>query len=209
MEIKKLSKRGSKSLLVIALIHLFSFSGISEYSAFADATEVTKVAITKVDVGYKKITFSLNPATFNSAFVRDYEIGFKGHYDTEDYGDPSSYCNIPTGTNIVSKKTVISCVVDLSGISKDVTSQFTAKGVTIDWVIRGTIDGNTGVWSDPYSLQLFNFPAFLKAPSKSSTSSKSWPNGAIARCRDGSYSFQAQHRGACSRHGGVALWKTP
>jgi Protein of unknown function (DUF3761) len=29
-------------------------------------------------------------------------------------------------------------------------------------------------------------------------------NGATAVCRDGSYSFAANHSGACSRHGGVA-----
>jgi len=32
------------------------------------------------------------------------------------------------------------------------------------------------------------------------------PQGASARCRDGSYSFSKKHRGTCSRHGGVATW---
>ena len=32
------------------------------------------------------------------------------------------------------------------------------------------------------------------------------PEGATAKCRDGSYSFAKTHRGACSRHGGVAEW---
>lgn len=32
------------------------------------------------------------------------------------------------------------------------------------------------------------------------------PEGATARCRDGSYSMSQQHRGACSRHGGVESW---
>ncbi|ENZ78611.1 MULTISPECIES: DUF3761 domain-containing protein [Ralstonia] len=32
------------------------------------------------------------------------------------------------------------------------------------------------------------------------------PNGATAKCRDGSYSFSESHRGTCSRHGGVAGW---
>ncbi len=30
--------------------------------------------------------------------------------------------------------------------------------------------------------------------------------GATARCKDGSYSHAKTHRGACSRHGGVAEW---
>ncbi|MHA3079500.1 DUF3761 domain-containing protein [Acinetobacter sp. ANC 5502] len=32
------------------------------------------------------------------------------------------------------------------------------------------------------------------------------PNGASAKCRDGSYSFSKHHRGTCSRHHGVATW---
>ncbi len=31
-------------------------------------------------------------------------------------------------------------------------------------------------------------------------------NGATAKCRDGSLSFSAHHRGTCSHHGGVAQW---
>jgi len=32
------------------------------------------------------------------------------------------------------------------------------------------------------------------------------PEGATARCRDGTYSFSRHHRGTCSGHGGVAAW---
>jgi len=32
------------------------------------------------------------------------------------------------------------------------------------------------------------------------------PAGATARCRDGSYSYAQHHSGACSDHGGVAVW---
>ena len=32
------------------------------------------------------------------------------------------------------------------------------------------------------------------------------PNGATAACKDGTYSHSKVHRGACSRHGGVAKW---
>ncbi len=32
------------------------------------------------------------------------------------------------------------------------------------------------------------------------------PAGALALCKDGSFSFAAQHSGACSRHGGVAIF---
>ena len=32
------------------------------------------------------------------------------------------------------------------------------------------------------------------------------PDGATAKCRDGTYSFSTHHSGTCSRHGGVATW---
>jgi hypothetical protein len=32
------------------------------------------------------------------------------------------------------------------------------------------------------------------------------PEGATAKCRDGTYSFSEHHRGTCSHHGGVAEW---
>jgi hypothetical protein len=32
------------------------------------------------------------------------------------------------------------------------------------------------------------------------------PEGATARCRDGTYSFSQHRSGTCSRHGGVASW---
>lgn len=32
------------------------------------------------------------------------------------------------------------------------------------------------------------------------------PAGASAQCRDGSHSFSMNHRGTCSRHGGVLRW---
>lgn len=33
------------------------------------------------------------------------------------------------------------------------------------------------------------------------------PEGASARCRDGTYSFSRHRRGTCSGHGGVAAWQ--
>jgi hypothetical protein len=42
-------------------------------------------------------------------------------------------------------------------------------------------------------------------PAKSLDGAK--PNGASAKCRDGTWSFSHTHRGTCSRHGGVAHWE--
>ncbi len=37
-------------------------------------------------------------------------------------------------------------------------------------------------------------------------SAPSAPSEAIAQCKDGTYSYGTNHRGACSKHGGVAVW---
>ncbi|WP_244942884.1 DUF3761 domain-containing protein [Streptomyces inhibens] len=42
--------------------------------------------------------------------------------------------------------------------------------------------------------------------SSSSAGSQQAPAGATAQCNDGSYSYSAHRRGACSHHGGVAVW---
>ena len=44
------------------------------------------------------------------------------------------------------------------------------------------------------------------ATGKSTSGKKTDPNGAIARCKDGTYSHAKTHHGACSRHGGAAEW---
>ncbi|MGH8781832.1 DUF3761 domain-containing protein [Paraburkholderia sp.] len=44
----------------------------------------------------------------------------------------------------------------------------------------------------------------VHAPARSL--SRQIPQGATARCRDGTYSFSRHRSGTCSRHGGVADW---
>ncbi|MEJ2668459.1 MAG: DUF3761 domain-containing protein [Deinococcales bacterium] len=39
------------------------------------------------------------------------------------------------------------------------------------------------------------------------TSTHTWPAGATAECKDGTFSYSQHHRGACSRHGGVLAWR--
>ena len=52
-----------------------------------------------------------------------------------------------------------------------------------------------------------------RAPSATQPSSRRGedndPTDAIAQCKDGMYSHAANHRGACSRHGGVAKFLKP
>ncbi|MGW0094876.1 DUF3761 domain-containing protein [Streptomyces sp. NPDC003328] len=42
--------------------------------------------------------------------------------------------------------------------------------------------------------------------SSSSGGGTSHPAGATALCNDGTYSYAAHHQGACSHHGGVAVF---
>ena len=42
--------------------------------------------------------------------------------------------------------------------------------------------------------------------SSSTTTSSTSGSGATAKCNDGTYSYAAHHQGACSSHGGVAIW---
>ncbi|MGJ0396266.1 MAG: DUF3761 domain-containing protein [Methylocystis sp.] len=44
----------------------------------------------------------------------------------------------------------------------------------------------------------------VHAPSRSLTGSS--PDGATAKCTDGTYSFSHSRSGTCSRHGGVGQW---
>ena len=46
----------------------------------------------------------------------------------------------------------------------------------------------------------------LDVHSPAHTLDGSVPNGASAKCRDGSYSFSKHHSGTCSHHGGVNSW---
>jgi uncharacterized protein YraI len=48
--------------------------------------------------------------------------------------------------------------------------------------------------------------AGVHVPSPTFTQDGRTPEGASARCRDGSYSFSMSRRGTCSHHGGVARW---
>lgn len=45
-----------------------------------------------------------------------------------------------------------------------------------------------------------------KPEAKPSTTAANAPEGATAKCKDGTYSHAKTHSGACSHHGGVAEW---
>jgi outer membrane biosynthesis protein TonB len=49
-------------------------------------------------------------------------------------------------------------------------------------------------------------PRAAPAPKAAPSSENQIAAGATAQCKDGTYSHAKNHRGACSRHGGVAKW---
>jgi hypothetical protein len=65
--------------------------------------------------------------------------------------------------------------------------------------------------TEPNEADLDNHGTYRNRPGEtvhSPAHSKSGriPEGATARCRDGTYSFSQHRRGTCSRHGGIAAW---
>jgi hypothetical protein len=48
---------------------------------------------------------------------------------------------------------------------------------------------------------------FLSLLGGSISEASSWPSGATGKCNDGTYSYAKNHKGMCSRHHGVAIFK--
>jgi Protein of unknown function (DUF3761) len=91
-------------------------------------------------------------------------------------------------------------------VTCDDGSTSTAKG-------RGACSGHGGVKKDaaaPAAAAAPVAPAAAAAPAAkaapAATASSSNAQGATAKCKDGSFSHSASHKGACSRHGGVGEW---
>jgi hypothetical protein len=69
-------------------------------------------------------------------------------------------------------------------------------------------------WYGAY-LKYIGVPSSNNGIAKSTTtkakapisSAGTWPDGATGKCNDGTYSFSASHRGMCSRHGGVSVFR--
>jgi hypothetical protein len=71
-------------------------------------------------------------------------------------------------------------------------------------------------WWDAYVRYVGSSPTHTTVPTRAApppapaqpTAAAGPPSGATALCKDGSYSFAAHHQGACSSHGGVAIFYT-
>lgn len=72
-------------------------------------------------------------------------------------------------------------------------------------------------WYSAYQKYIGVVSSYSSGSSGTSTASKvkapvvssgTWPDGATGKCVDGTYSYSAGHRGMCSRHGGVAAFRS-
>lgn len=85
-------------------------------------------------------------------------------------------------------------------------------GTTSTATGRGACSGHGGVKAAAATSKTTNAPvapAVASAKSKVAGTGDTDDNnaaGAVAKCKDGKYSHAATHKGACSRHGGVAQW---
>jgi hypothetical protein len=77
---------------------------------------------------------------------------------------------------------------------------------TVGWSFQG-LDVAVGTTLPDGSIVTLTFAPPPPAPIVAPPAPVADPNGgATARCKDGSLSFAAHHQGACSRHGGVAIF---
>ena len=91
-------------------------------------------------------------------------------------------------------------------------TQTCSDGTTSTATGKGACSGHGGVQKpSPGTTGAMEKPAAEAAtpPSKltpSASTSAAPPDGATAKCKDGTYSKAKNHSGACSKHGGVASW---
>jgi hypothetical protein len=86
----------------------------------------------------------------------------------------------------------------------------TCKDGTTSKAGKGACSGHGGVEKKaPPPANAPSASASKEKPAAESSTSKAKntdPTGAIARCKDGTYSHAKGHSGACSSHGGVGEW---
>ncbi|HEX4157847.1 MAG TPA: DUF3761 domain-containing protein [Rhizomicrobium sp.] len=85
-----------------------------------------------------------------------------------------------------------------------------ALGLLVSTASADTMKNCSAAWSGmaPADKAKSNYPAFSKMclAKGYSVASMAVPAGATGKCKDGTYTKQATHSGACSGHGGVASW---
>ena len=96
---------------------------------------------------------------------------------------------------------------------KDATAQCKDGTYSKAQTRRGACSRHGGVatWFADEKADTGSKPATPKVlpqpvPSGKTAGKSGVPENATAKCKDGTFSYAKQHRGACSHHGGVAEW---
>ncbi len=88
-------------------------------------------------------------------------------------------------------------------------------GTTSTAMGKGACSGHGGVQKAKKAAAAAAAPAEAAAPAKTAApaaapaAAGAAPAGATAKCKDGTYSKAKNHKGACSKHGGVDSFLTP
>jgi hypothetical protein len=97
-----------------------------------------------------------------------------------------------------------------AGLPFDISTASVGFAVHID--ITVTLKGASGSCSTSFTpvpaVAVATAPVKITVNPLPPTPPNDAPPGATARCNDGSYSYAAHHQGACSHHGGVAVFLT-
>ena len=161
-------------------------------------------------VGYTKTVRDVSEATKKKVFA-EYGIPYSQHSNYE--VDHLISLEIGGGNDISNLWPENSKITDGS-LTKDkfenylhaqvcagkMTIQEAQKEISADWLSYYQLDTNTK------TKTITSAPASVLTQPSPTQSAGLVPKGATGKCNDGTYTFAINHKGACSKHGGVARW---
>lgn len=155
-------------------------------------------------------TTTIRPSTSYTNNLKTLQIKEYGYTDTnlsdyeEDHliplevgGDPTNPKNLwPEYGKIPNPKDSIENLCHTKVCNGQISLSDAQKEIVTDWYTA--CGGNVAITPS------VTIPVIVTTPAPTNTGTQS--NGATALCNDGTYSYAASHQGACSHHGGVAIF---
>ena len=219
-----------KKLFLIIIIFLAAFVALPVFATYGVQTKTSNCAANQIlpdsactpgavlttnttvvcKVGYTKTVRDVSEATKKKVFA-EYGITYSQHSNYE--VDHLISLEIGGGNDISNLWPENSKITDGS-LTKDkfenylhaqvcagkMTIQEAQKEISTNWLSYYQSDTNTKTKSTTIT------PAPVPTQPSPTQSVGSVPKGATGKCNDGTYTFATNHRGACSKHGGVAKW---
>ncbi len=90
--------------------------------------------------------------------------------------------------------------------SGKMTIQEAQKEISAGWLTYYQADTGVKQTTQTQTTQTHTSSTIKITPVPVPTSTTSVPTGATGKCKDGTYTYAKTHSGACSHHGGVAVW---